>query len=156
MAKFPTEVERRVVARVPLARAYSYLLDVGGTSKWIPSIARCEKVDAQTWRFISKERSVGPLSLGIRYTARYEGNGVDHISFRSVEAEGDNAEIEGTLALRALADGTTEIHLHQRIAPDTPVPRLMQGMLRSFVEREASSEVDSFLEGVRRTLEGDA
>jgi len=33
------------------------------------------------------------------------------------------------------------------------VPRLLQGLIRSFVEREASSAVRGFLDNVRREVE---
>jgi hypothetical protein len=41
----------------------------------------------------------------------------------------------------------------QTIAPDTPVPRLLQGLIRSFVQNEAASAVRGFLDNVRRELE---
>ena len=154
MAKFPTEVERSVVVRVPVTRAYEYLADVARSAGCIPSIARCERVGDDTWRFTSKERSIGPLTMSVRYTARYERNGRDRIVFRSVGAEGDNADVDGTFSLCAVDEDTTRIELRQMIAPETPVPRLLQGMIRSFVEREAAGEIEQFLDGVRRALEG--
>jgi hypothetical protein len=45
------------------------------------------------------------------------------------------------------------VHFTQTIAPDTPVPRLMQGLIRSFVQREAASAVHGFLDNVRREME---
>ena len=92
--------------------------------------------------------------MSVRYTARYEGNGKDRILFRSVGAEGDSADVDGTFSLHALGEDTTRIELRQMIAPETPVPRLLQGMIRSFVEREAAGEIEQFLDGVRRALEG--
>jgi hypothetical protein len=65
-----------------------------------------------------------------RYTARYEGNGLD------------------TIRLAA-----TRVRFAQTIAPDTPVPRLLQGLIRSFVQREAASAVRRLLDNVRREVE---
>jgi carbon monoxide dehydrogenase subunit G len=154
MARFPTEVDRAVLVHVPAARAYEYLADVRRSAGCIPSIARCERVGDDTWRFTSKDRSVGPLTMSVRYTARYEGNGRDRIDFRSVGADGDNADIDGTFTLQSLDADTTRIELRQMIAPETPVPRLLQGAIRTFVEREAATEIEQFLDGVRRSLEG--
>jgi carbon monoxide dehydrogenase subunit G len=153
VAKFPTTVERSVVVRVPVTLAYQYLSDVARSAGCIPSIARCERVGEDTWHFASKERSVGPITMSVCYTARYQGNGKDRIVFRSVGAEGDSADIDGTFILRALGEDTTRIELRQMIAPETPVPRLLQGVIRSFVEREAAGEIEQFLDGVRRALE---
>ena len=55
----------------------------------------CERVGPDTYRFISRERSAGPVSMVARYTARYEGNGVDRIRFESLPVEGDNTDVRG-------------------------------------------------------------
>ena len=153
MAKFPTDVERSVTVKVPLKRAYEYLWDVVGSSRCVPDLATCEGVSPDTYRFVSRERSAGPVSMVARYMARYEGNGVDAIRFESVPVEGDNTDVRGTIALESAGEGTTRVRFTQTIAPDTPVPRLVQGLIRSFVEREAASAVRGFLENVRREFE---
>ncbi len=83
----------------------------------------------------------------------YEGNGVDSIRFESIPAEGDNTDIRGTTVLEPAAKTATRVHFTQMIAPDTPVPRLVQGPIRSFVQREAASAVRGFLSNVRREME---
>jgi hypothetical protein len=88
-----------------------------------------------------------------RYTARYEGNGVDQIRFESLPVEDDNTDVRGTIALERTAETSTRVHLTQTIAPDTPVPRLVQGVIRSFVQREAAASVRGFLDNVKREVE---
>lgn len=153
MAKFPTEVERSVTARVPLARAYDYLWDVVGSSCCVPGIDSCKRVSKDTYRFIYQERSTGPVSMVVQYTARYEGNGIDQIAFESKGAKGDNADVSGVIRLQPSGTEATHIMLRQMIAPDTPIPRLLQGLVRSFVEREAAEGVQSYLANVKRALE---
>ncbi len=87
------------------------------------------------------------------YTARYEGNGVDTIRFESLPLEGENTDVRGVIALEEAAEASTRVRFTQTIAPDTPVPRLLQGLIRSFVEREAASAVRGFLDNVRREVE---
>jgi len=43
--------------------------------------------------------------------------------------------------------------LKQTLAPDTPVPRLLQGFLRSFVEKEAAEGLKEYLANIKRALE---
>jgi hypothetical protein len=88
-----------------------------------------------------------------RYTAHYEGNGVDAIRFESIPIEGDNTEVRGSIALESTPEAATRVRFTQTIAPDTPVPRLLQGLIRSFVQGEASSAVRGFLDNVRREME---
>jgi hypothetical protein len=153
MAKFPTDVDESVTIAAPQERVYAYFWDVMGSSRCVPDLATCERVGPDTYRFTSKERSAGPVSMVARYTARYEGNGVDTIRFASSPLENDNTDIRGTIALEDAGKATTHVRLTQMIAPDTPVPRLVQGLIRSFVEREAASAVRGFLDNVRHELE---
>ena len=153
MAKFPTEVERSVTARVPLARAYEYLWDVVGSSDCVPGLESCKRVGKDTYQFTYQERSTGPVSMVVRYTARYQGNGIDEISFEGTTAKGDNTDVSGALRLHASGAESTRITLRQMIAPDTPIPRLLQGLVRSFVEREAADGAQQYLTNIKKALE---
>ena len=153
MAKFPTDVEEAVTIAAPRERVYAFFWDVVGSSHCVPDLATCERVGADTYRFISRERSAGPVSMVARYTARYEGNGVDAIRFESLSLVDDNTDVRGAIALESAGETSTRVRLTQMIAPDTPVPRLVQGLIRSFVQREAASAVKGFLDNVRREVE---
>ena len=153
MAKFPTEVDESVTIAAPRERVYAFLWDVVGSSHCVPDLATCEQIGPDTYRFVSRERSAGPVSMVARYTARYEGNGVDTIRFESLPIESDNTDVRGVIALEEGAPAVTRVHFTQMIAPDTPVPRLVQGLIRSFVQREAASAIRGFLDNVRREVE---
>jgi uncharacterized membrane protein len=153
MAKFPTDVDESVTINAPRERVYAYLWDVVGSSHCVPDLATCERVGADTYHFVSRERSVGPVSMTARYTAHYEGNGVDRIRFESVPVDGDNTDVRGSIVLEPAVKTATRVHFTQTIAPDTPVPRLVQGLVRSFVQQEAASAVRGFLGNVRQEVE---
>lgn len=154
MAKFPTEVERSVTVHAPIERVYAYLWDVVGSSACIVGLKSCKPAgkEPSTFRFAFEERSTGPVSLSVCYTARYEGNGTDRIAFEGTAGKGDNTDVRGSIRLQPSGDGT-RITLRQMVAPDTPVPRLVQGLIRGFVEGEASEGVRQYLANVKRTLE---
>ncbi len=153
MAKFPTEVERSVTVKAPLARVYEYLWDVAGSSTCIPGIDTCSAEGDDTYCFVMEERSTGPVSMTVRYTAQYQGNGKDKITFEGTNAAGDNPEVKGSIKLQAASADSTKIVIKQMLAPDTPVPRLLQGFLKSYVENEAAEAVRTYLANVKRTLE---
>src|SRR5262252_3308082 len=117
MAKFPTDVDESVTINAPRERVYTYLWDVVGSSHCVPDLATCERVGADTYHFVSRERSAGPVSMVARYTARYEGNGVDRIRFESVPVEEDNTDVCGTFVLESVADTSTRVRVTQTIAP---------------------------------------
>ena len=154
MAKFPTEVERSVSVKTPLARAYQFLWDVVGSSKCIEGLASCKPTAADTYCFTYEPRSTGPVSLVVKYTARYQGNGKDRIEFEGTGAAGDNTDVKGTIRLEPSGADATRIVLKQMLAPDTPVPRLLQGVVRPIVEREAAAGIEKYLDNVKHALEG--
>src|SRR4051812_29443116 len=99
MAKFPTEIEETVTVPAAIDEVYAFLWDVVGSARCVPGIDRCESVGPDTYCFVYKERSTGPVSMTVRYTARYRGNGSDEISFEGISAADDNTDIRGQLRL---------------------------------------------------------
>lgn len=153
MAKFPTEIERSITIDVGVPEAYAFFWKVAQSAKCIPGIDRCEKAGKDTYRFVFEERSTGPVSLVVCYTAKYQGNGADEITFKSVGAEGDNSDVDGRIRLKAAGDASTKVSLWQRFAPETPVPSLLQGFIRSYVEKEAGEAVRQYLANAKKALE---
>lgn len=154
MAKFPTEVTESVVVSVPLDQAYAFFADVPGSARCIPGIDRCEDTGDGVYRFVFEERSTGPVSMCVTYTARYVGNGKDRVDFASTGAPGDNTDVNGTITLEAVDAGSTRVTARQMLAPDTPVPRLLQGFIKSYVEGEATTAARGYLANVAARLGG--
>ena len=156
MAKFPTEVERSITAKAPLEQTHAFLWDVVASSECIPGLHSCTRVKKDTYRFIYDERSSGPTSMVVQYTAHYTTDGTNVIEFEGIDGTDDNTDVSGVIRLKALPSGNTKITLRQTLAPDTPVPRLLQGFLKSYVEREAAGAVEAYLQNLKRALEGRA
>ena len=152
MAKFPTEVERSVTVKAPLAKCYDFFWDVVGTSPCIIALDTCKKLGKDRYRFVFEERSAGMISLTVKYTCKYAGNGVDEIDFESIGAKDDNTDVQGRFRFKASGE-STKVTLWQRLAPDTPVPTLLQGFVRSTVEKEAGDAIRQFLANAKRELE---
>ena len=152
MAKFPTDVTESTVVPVSLADAYAFFWDVAGSARCIPGLARCETLGGDVYRFVYEERSTGPVSMSVQYTARYTGNGTDEIRFAGTNAPGDNTDVTGSIRLERLGERETRVVLTQMLAPDTPVPRLLQGLIKSFVQGEASKAASDYLASVTRTI----
>jgi len=154
MAKFPTEVERSITVNVPIEKAYKYLANVVTSAKCIPGLATCKKVGDDTYRFVYKERSTGPISMSVQYTARYDNDGKSTIRYASAPGKGDNTDVEGEIRLQKSGADATKVTLRQKVAPDTPVPTLLQGLMRGFVEKEAGGVAAEYLGNLKRALEG--
>lgn len=154
MAKFPTEVTESVVVPVPLAEAYAFFWDVPTSAHCIPGLDRCETGGSDVYRFVFAERSTGPISMCVTYTARYTGNGTDEIRFESTGAVDDNTDVNGVVRLERVDADHTRVTVQQMLAPDTPVPRLLQGLIKSFVQGEAAKAASDYLVNVTRKLGG--
>jgi carbon monoxide dehydrogenase subunit G len=152
MAKFPTEIERSVTVKVPIEKAYKYLWDVVGSSACIPGLASCRKVATNTYQFSYEPRSTAGVSMTVVYTAAYKGDGKSSIAFKSVAGESDNTDVDGELRLQKSGDGT-KITLRQMVAPDTPVPSLLQRLVKSFAQKEADDTVKDYLANLKKKLE---
>jgi carbon monoxide dehydrogenase subunit G len=153
MPKFPTEVEHSVTVSASIEQVYAHFWDVVRTSQHIPGLASCEPVGTDLYRFTYAERTQGPVSITVIYTSQYSGNTKDLITYEGIGAATDNADVNGSITLRPQA-GKTRISLRQMLAPDVPVPRLLQGLARPFVEGQASDGVKQYLANVKRALEG--
>ena len=152
MAKFPTEVDMSVTVKAPLDKVYKYLWDVVGSSKCIPGLASCKKAGRDTYNFVYAPRSAVGISITVQYTAAYEGDGKGAITFKGADAKGDNTDVDGELRLSKSGDGT-KIMLRQTLAPDTPVPALLQRLVKSFAAKEAESAAKEYLANLKQALE---
>jgi carbon monoxide dehydrogenase subunit G len=152
MAKFPTDVSVDSVVPVSLSAAYAFFWDVVGSASCIPGLDRCEPSGSDTYRFVYEERSTGPVSMCIRYTSRYTGNGTDEIRFETFGTGGDNTDVTGVIRLEQVGPRETRVRLTQNFAPDTPVPRLLQGLIKSFVQAEAEKAASDYLKNVTKVL----
>jgi carbon monoxide dehydrogenase subunit G len=152
MAKFPTEVTESVVLPVALAEAYAFFWDVATSARCIPGLDRCEASTGDIYRFVFEERSTGPVNMCVTYTARYTGNGTDEIRFESTGAPDDNTDVNGSILLERVDADHTRVTVRQMFAPDTPVPRLLQGLIKSFVQAEAAKAVTDYLANVGEVL----
>jgi hypothetical protein len=93
------------------------------------------------------------LSMAVRYTARYRGNGKTTIEFESISADGDNTDVRGVIRLEHSESDATRITVRQALAPDTPVPRLLQSLVRSYVDSGAARALERYLDHVKHALE---
>lgn len=155
MAKFPTQVESSITVKAPIEKVYKYLWDVVGSSRCIPGLASCKKAGKDTYRFVYDERSAAGISMTVKYTAAYSGDGKSRITFTGTAGKDDNTDVEGELRL-AKAGGGTKITLRQTLAPDTPVPSLLQRLVKSFAEKEASSAAQEYLANLKQALDTSA
>ena len=68
--------------------------------------------------------------------------------------KGDNTDVDGELRLQKSGDGT-KITLRQMLAPDTPVPALLQRLVRVVRRQGSERAAAEYLANVKQALEAE-
>lgn len=150
MAEFAGERERTYRIRRPLADVFAAFTDPDVRASCIPDLDRFEKVDDDTIRWIMKEENQKGIRFTPDYTVRYEDNGKDSFSWKTVEG---NPRARGNGSCRAVGDTETEIRYHETITVDIPVPRLLAAVIKGIVSKQIVSGVDRYLDDMKAKLE---
>lgn len=154
MSRFPTRAEKSIVIAAPASAVYSYVWNVASACRGIPGLSVSRHGAEDTYRFEYSNDSQGPVTLQVRYTAKFIGNGKDKIRYFSSPTDGeDTAEVEGCVLIREIGPGKAQLTLRQELAPETPVPRFLPNLLRAYVQTEATAAVEAYLRNAKRNLE---
>ncbi len=92
------------------------------------------------------------VTESVAYTACSTGNGTDQIRFESTGAPDDNTDVQGVVRLERVDADHTRVTVSQMLAPDTPVPRLLQSLIKSYVQGEATKAARDYLANVQTKL----
>ena len=79
----------------------------------------------------------------------YDGDGAEHVSWRSVEG---NMRNDGDVWIKSLPGGGSEIRYRESVEPELPITPLMARLIKPLVARELRREIIQFLERVRDHL----
>jgi uncharacterized membrane protein len=114
-------------------------------SQAMASVERCERLPGNRVRWVLEEK----VDKGIRFKADYivvhEGDGKEHVGWRSVEG---NMHNDGDVWITPLVGGGTEIRYRESVAPELPITALMARLIAPLVARELRGEINGFLERV--------
>ena len=125
---------------------YAFFSRPEALSEAMGSVERCERLEGNRVRWLLEEK----VDKGIRFRADYivtfEGDGTEHVCWRSVEG---NMRNDGDVWIKPLPGGGTEIHYRESVEPDLPITPLMARLITPLVARELRGEINAFLERVR-------
>lgn len=150
MAEFTGERHKTIRIRKPMDVVFAKLTDVEMRAKCMPDLARSEKVDDHTMRWVMKEENQKGIRFTPDYTVRYEDNGKDSFSWSTVSG---NPRARGNGKVRSLGESETEVDYHETITVDIPVPRLLAAVIKGIVSNQIASGVDRFLDDIKRRIE---
>lgn len=157
MSRVPTKAEKSIVIAAPASAVYAYVWNVASACRGIPGLSVSRHGAEDIYRFEYANDSEGPVSLRVRYTAKFVGNGKDRITYFSASGNGeDNAEVQGCVVIREIAPGQVQLTLRQELSPETQIPRFLPNLLRAYVQTEAAAAVEAYLKNAKRNLESPA
>ncbi len=142
---------RTIRVRVPMADVYAFFLDPAMRQQVMPDLERFEVLDEHTVRWILVEKREKGIRFQADYTVVFEGNGSDEVRWRATEGNMGNT---GTVLLRSLDGGFTEVRYTELMAPDLPIPRLLAKVFRPIVAREVRQGIGQMIDNVEAYFEG--
>jgi uncharacterized membrane protein len=136
------------VFQVPASpeRVYAFFSKPEELSRAMASVERCERLPGNRVRWVLEEK----VDKGIRFKGDYvvvhEGDGKEHVCWRSVEG---NMRNDADVWISPLAEGGTEVRYRESVEPELPITPLLARLITPLVARELRSEINSFLERVQ-------
>jgi uncharacterized membrane protein len=145
MVKIAATEERVLRVQASPERVYAFFSRPEELSQAMASVERCERLPGNRVRWVLDEK----VDKGIRFKGNYvvvhEGDGKEHVCWRSVEG---NMRNDGDVWIKPLVGGGTEIHYRESVEPELPITPLMARLITPLVARELRSEINGFLERV--------
>ena len=150
MPEFTGERERTIRIHRPLAEVFQKFIDLELRVRCMPDLERYEKIDEQTYRWIMKEENNKGVRFRPDYTVRYENNGKDEFTWKTLEG---NPRSHGRGVCKAINDNETEVKYFESITAEIAVNRLLAPFIRGLVSNKIASGVDHFLEQLTPHIE---
>jgi uncharacterized membrane protein len=149
MVRITAMEEQVLTVKASPERVYAFFSRPEQLSQAMASIEHCELLPGGKVRWVLEEK----VDQGIRfrgdYIVAYDGDGAEHVSWRSVEG---NMRNDGDVWIKSLPGGGSEVRYRESVEPELPITPLMARLLKPLVARELRREIIQFLERVRDHL----
>jgi uncharacterized membrane protein len=146
MVRIAATEERVLAVEASPEQVYAFFSNPETLSGAMDAVECCQRLPENQVRWVLAEK----VDKGIRfrgdYTVSFEGDGREHIRWRSLEG---NMHNDGDVWIRPRAGGGTEIHYREHVAPDLPITPLLARLIAPLVARELRSEINAFLARVQ-------
>ena len=138
--------------QTPIQRVYNFFAKPDHLRELLDGVDTHVLLGEGHVRWVLKEKVERGIRFKGDYTVIYQGNGVDHVHWQCLEGNMGN---EGDVWLTTTADGGTEIHYREIVAPDLPITSIMARLVQPIVARELRAELGTFLDRVKAHFEVD-
>jgi uncharacterized membrane protein len=146
MVRIAATEERVFTVEASPETVYDFFSQAEKLSQAMASVERCELLPGNRVRWVLQEKVDKGIRFKADYIATYEGDGSEHVSWRSLEGNMGN---DGDVWIKPLASGGTEIRYRESVEPELPITPLMARLITPLVARELRGEISGFLEKVR-------
>jgi uncharacterized membrane protein len=148
MAKIEATETQTFEVKAPLEAVYKAFSDLEIIKENFVGLERAEFSEGNVARWILKEKVDKGLRFKGDYTLKYDGNGKDRITWRSIAGNIDNdAEVVLTQV-----GSSVRVFYRETIAPDLPIPGLMARVFKPIVAREVRKDLVKYAESVKSYL----
>jgi len=152
MVEAVVDLQRTVVVPATPDEVFSVIADVWDSVSHFPGVAALTEQDG-VYNWTLRPIGAGDASLETAYACRYHRDDSCHGMAWTSEPGLGNARVSGRWELEASAGGT-ELTLHNRLALDLPIPRVLASVARPIVHREYSRLLERYLDNLAVTFAG--
>jgi uncharacterized membrane protein len=150
MVRIAATEERVFTVKASPMTVYDFFSRPDKLSQAMASVERCERLPGNRVRWVLQEKVDKGIRFQADYIATYEGDGSEHVMWRSLEG---NMRNDGDVWIRPLPSGDTEVRYRESVEPELPITPLMARLITPLVARELRREINDFLENVRGHLD---
>ena len=150
MVWIETQAVASVTVRAELSDVMALLADVPTMGSYAPGVVSIEEVGPREYRWKMLERKGVGASFTPDYVCKYRDGGPQEICFETISG---NVKNRGAWRVSSAGNGKLRLSIEVTTGLDAPVPRLMKKPAELFARREAQSNLERQLAGIKARLE---
>jgi carbon monoxide dehydrogenase subunit G len=151
MPRFKGSERCTLTIKAPFARVVAEMTQPENIRKNLQDLERHERIDDQTYRWISRPMSEKGVRFHGDHTVRYHFDGKDHLTWETV-GQG-TLWSTGEARFAAEGEGATRVEYFQEVECEMEVSKLLAPVFRPIINHGVSKGIRAYLEAVKQSLE---
>ena len=154
MVDLNVTLERTLEVKWSRDDAFGLVADVPRSAAHFPGLRGLDDLGDGVYRWRLDSFRVGKFGFDVGYAARYVPDAEAGTVVWTTQPGGGNTRADGSWKVSELPGGGARLIFVNSIAVSVPLPRLMARLGRKALEEMSHRQVESYLRGIARTMEG--
>lgn len=152
MLKVDIEIARQFEVNAGTQAAWELLADPQAVLAYYPKLKRLVDLGNNQWRWELEPTGIKSVSHQVIYSVQYAyAKDAGKITWTPLDAEPDNASIQGSFTIKELDQGC-EIILSTQGSLEIDISRFLKVAAKPVVEREFQQQITGFVSNLKKVL----